>query len=1110
MAGRHSEMAMRAALLNPHATTTEVNTTLQGAAARPDSSAGLHTRLPPTSRSAGQPYMLRDAGPLRGLAGAPAEESPPPPLRQTFTAPTERHLKMPQLHAIDESSELADYATAGNGNGKQNNIRRNLLSGFRRVAKAVKTAARSDPPRRPGADAQNSRHDATAVAATTTRGSIGPASILHLHMDAQPPGSRFSLYSAADQSPRGSVMTVATDGYQAHVQPASRQRSLTRQVRPRTHTQQQQIPQRTHSHYGDLGRVPTSTSLASMGGISSASSSVEAIHGHAPGDLARPLLVRAVHPVRFGAAAAAAATTAPTPTAPLSADAVTVFKMQHQDGSSITAPTRKRRDRSMTMPSAARSHQALQQPRRISRKTSVPQSGANAELKWLAQNIATQSAAATAAVAAGPEKLMVDLRVSPLLKPATGDSLGHSAGTRIQRQATRNLSGSSMKDAGHSGEMLLLPLMPSPADTTAAAGSQTLSARSSQDVPGDAPLAHMLQRGQANRSTGSPIAADGHSTGSCSGASSEVAIDPLYASVAMNEDKFRLYLRQLSDGDETDAQSPEKRRTASSVESMPPNDSGVHVNERRTSRGRGSVYAARRITGSASQSTSDLHRHVGLAGYTASLLGASASRSSLPIAEARVGSPPCPFSFSHSRYSLVNQDGLLNLANYHFEQLDGYQRRLSASASSAGSPPGRSESNIAERLARKNADGGGWFWGALDAPSALASSSSSASGSGSAMRQRRLTRRPRKQTSVSPPQSRADMVLGAALPRLPPPPSLSINLWTVGGRNGGEPGYPRASASFSSAPERSFSVSSVHGAPVAGPPGLAASRISESSAGQRRRPSQPHLLSIYPMPEVPAIYRRTSDSPGVRSAMRCRWPRLMQMAPESVPFDVVYHSTAASMSMEEALTLVEGMGPRGASTASLASSLAGQRTRRRHQRSNSVLTAGELDEVMIRTAEMCHSVQSAIRMQQRSESGLGDWIASVLDRQREQAAVAGGQPLAVPDVHVDAPHSSDERDADHANFFSADCSPETAHDIRSASSGELGPAEGLGSVAVGAAAAHAGAYSGSGLGTDYGSQESIAAHDPVASAATAAAAAVPGNSSGPTLWLTPSERAPPL
>ncbi|KAJ2759925.1 hypothetical protein IWQ56_005611, partial [Coemansia nantahalensis] len=91
-----------------------VNTSLQGAPPRPISTVYVRMHQPDAPRS------------------APPEESPRP-LRQTFTTPSER-----QLHAIDESSELADYAGGGGGaaGGKQTNIRRNLLSGFRRVAKA--------------------------------------------------------------------------------------------------------------------------------------------------------------------------------------------------------------------------------------------------------------------------------------------------------------------------------------------------------------------------------------------------------------------------------------------------------------------------------------------------------------------------------------------------------------------------------------------------------------------------------------------------------------------------------------------------------------------------------------------------------------------------------------------------------------------------------------------------------------------------------------------------------------------------------------------------------------------------------------------------------------
>ncbi|KAJ2768431.1 hypothetical protein IWQ57_003536 [Coemansia nantahalensis] len=806
-------------------------------------------------------------------------------------------------------------------------------------------------------------------------------------------------------------------------------------------------------------------------------------------------------PLRFDSAPAAASSSAGR----FSADAAPAPWTQQQQQIECEAggPARKRRDRSMTLPSISRAPRLLRPSRRSPRKATAPSSPANAELERLAKGIAIRSAAAATAVTE-PERLTLDIRGSPLLEPATQGSLGHSAGLRIQRQAVRNLSTATEEEAELCEALMLLPLLPSPARTTATDRNQPHSPRPLETALGGPPA---MQLEAAAPGLGSPAAttADGRNTDAGSGASSEVAIDTVYTSVVMGEDKLRLYLRQTSGGSASGSCGG-----SSSAELVPLNDSGVRVNDRRTARSGSKSYLPRRLAGSASQSTSDINRHAGAGGYSASLLGlgASASRSSLPIAEARATSPLCPFSFSHSRFSLINQDGSLNMANYQFEQLEGYQRHLSASGSSTGSQPLRSEGSLAEGRARKNTDAdaassGGWFWGMVDPPGALGSSGSGGSGPGQAARQRRLLRRPRKQTATGPAQQCVpEAGLGAGLPRLPPPPSLSVNLWTAG-----TGGYPRASASFSGVPDRSFSASSVRSVPVAGPPGATGSRISESSASRllgagdrgswRRRPSQQQELSIYPMPAVPMFRRRGSDNPAARVPSGGRWPRLMQMAPESVPFDVVYQSTAASMSLEEALTLVEGMGQRGASMASLASSLAVQRSRRPHRRASSVLTLGELDDVMIRTAEVCHSVQAAIRVQQASESGLGDWIASVLIKQQEQLQLQHQEQLPQPAEELQSPEG---RASDQARFFSADCSPDAGHEAHSASSGDLSAcaaavAAGQSRWAADAAVPSpeaAGGHASSEFCTDCGSQESVPAHDPVA--AVTAAAAVPAGS----------------
>ncbi|KAJ2781262.1 hypothetical protein H4R18_002983 [Coemansia javaensis] len=1074
MAGRRSEMAMRAALLNPRATAAEISGTLQGAAARADDPA------PP----------------------------PPLPLRPAHTV-GEWQPMAAGLHAIDESSELADYATTtsggggGGGGGRQNNIRKNILSGFRRVAKAVKTAGRSDPPlaRRAGADARHSVHGAPA------RMSVGPGSIQHLHMaDGPQQDVRFPLYPGSDLPGRGPA-ALAADGEGVAPQPAPRQRSLTDQVRirvqttaarPQPHVQPQMA--RAYSHHGGLARVPTSGSLASVDRVSSASSaslrrSGESLDQRVPSPAPGPGVARAepgaraLSPLRLDTTAATDAAAGAIPSGPRSADAVTALRLQRDAARPTPAAADdgsrgRRRDRSMTLPGPAQAG--------LVRKASVPHSDAHDELRRLARGIAAAATAPSPEPEPKPEpkpeprsepksepepeneRLAADVDVSPLLERAAPGARRKSVD--VPRRISSDL-------------MVMMPLLPSPADT-ASPGNQPPSARSSHEGPAARRALHRSasERGAQFAARGGPASGGSASTGpGSSGSSSSAVIDPVYASVMMGDDKPRLYLRQASDSDEASLPLPPPPlpgRPSACPEYVPLNDSGVQVDDRH------GLYPVRSSSASlASQSGGDVRRHQHQhqsqhqGGYSASLLGlaASASRSSLLNPS---GSPPCPFSFSHSRFSLINQDGSLNLVSYQFDQLESYQKRLSASGSSAGSPPHRSEASISGRLAHgKGADGGGWFWSSPDPP---------------ATRQRRLMRKSRKESCASPSsspllmhQSKADLLLGAGLP--PPPASLSVNMWTAGGDGSGE------------RPDRGLSASSVHSLAL---PAVSASRVSESSAssvglGQARRPrqaSQAHQLSIYPMPEVPAMYRRSSDSPGMRSAGG-RWPRLMQMAPESVPFDVVYRSSVAAMPLEQALTLVEGTaGQRRLSSSSeleLAAAAAavasgghhGRRRRHHHKRTASVLTASELDDVMIRTAEACHSIQTAIRVQQASESGLGDWLSSVLSRQHALGAddrpAAGGADLSADDSQ-----SPGESGPDRARFFSASCSPAAAHDLRSSSSGEEARQSSLNLWAAESTAGSSAGYphhshhhhhhhhhqAGSGFCT---SQDSIAAHDPV-------------------------------
>ncbi|KAJ2805590.1 hypothetical protein H4S07_003982, partial [Coemansia furcata] len=125
---------------------------------------------------------------------------------------------------------------------------------------------------------------------------------------------------------------------------------------------------------------------------------------------------------------------------------------------------------------------------------------------------------------------------------------------------------------------------------------------------------------------------------------------------------------------------------------MPENDSGVLVDD--------GSQAKELVGGAVSPSAQSLAN----------------SQASLPIrhqSRALLESPPSPFSFGHSRYSLINQDGSLNLISYEFDQLDGYQKRLSNSAGSLNGSNGGEGTKAADRLSRKQTSESGWFWGSL-------------------------------------------------------------------------------------------------------------------------------------------------------------------------------------------------------------------------------------------------------------------------------------------------------------------------------------------------------------------------------------------------------------
>ncbi|KAJ2101833.1 hypothetical protein GGI09_001551 [Coemansia sp. S100] len=416
---------------------------------------------------------------------------------------------------------------------------------------------------------------------------------------------------------------------------------------------------------------------------------------------------------------------------------------------------------------------------------------------------------------------------------------------------------------------------------------------------------------------------------------------------------------------------------------MPENDSGVLVDN---------GMQPKELSGAISPSVQSL----------------TTSQTSLPIRQQsrhRLESPPSPFSFGHSRYSLINQDGSLNLVSYEFDQLDGYQKRLSNSAASLNGSEGAKAS---ERLSRKQNSESGWFWGSLassaDAHGRSVSPSARlsrvpfgpvvADAADSGNRHSKLMRKGRGSSKQE--NSSGDLGL---VPQGP------------GGRAGGH--------------ERNHSTSTTHSVLSAA---ASVPRNSESSGGGGGRNSssgasrqailQQQSYSHMSTP-LTLLYRQASENNPVVDN------RLLRPTPGVNPFDQVYHSSIASMSLEQALTLIEGTtagDAQGAGNNAATSS----RHRRMHKRSASVLNENELDEIMIQTAEMCHSIQSAIKLQRASESGLGRWISGTL------GCVAGNSvdnTVKEEECAYDTSSSVDERGEavpPHClsrEFVSADTSP---------------------------------------------------------------------------------------
>ncbi|KAJ2747495.1 hypothetical protein GGI20_000484 [Coemansia sp. BCRC 34301] len=349
------------------------------------------------------------------------------------------------------------------------------------------------------------------------------------------------------------------------------------------------------------------------------------------------------------------------------------------------------------------------------------------------------------------------------------------------------------------------------------------------------------------------------------------------------------------------------------------------------------------------------------------------SQTSLAILQqtrGRLESPPSPFSFGHSRYSLVNQDGSLNLINYEFDQLDGYQKRLSNSTASLNGSGG-GDAKVAERPTRKQTSESGWFWGSLASsdphghsasPSARLSRLSfgpaaAAVSGGSTVDSKRADVSSASDSAGNRHSKLMRKGRGGKQSESNGTGDLGLLVQGSGGRAGGH--------------GRNHSTSTTHSAMSAA--GSSLPRNSESSGGASRHAILHQQSYAHMSTPLTLLYRQASENNPVVDN------RLLRPTPGVNPFDQVYHSSIASMSLEQALTLVEGtttagdMQGGGSPTATTS-----PRHRRMHKRSASVLNENELDDIMIQTAEMCHSIQSAIKLQRASESGLGRWISGAL------------------------------------------------------------------------------------------------------------------------------------
>ncbi|KAJ2664962.1 hypothetical protein IWW48_000576 [Coemansia sp. RSA 1200] len=771
-------------------------------------------------------------------------------------------------------------------------------------------------------------------------------------------------------------------------------------------------------------------------------------------------------------------------------------RLQRQPG--LYPPTRAR---SMTIPSkdeanadADADDKAPRAPNRLPRKTSVPQTSGAQRIAFLLSDASDNSAD--------------DIINIPRFEPLMDGTIGRSAGELIHKQAVRNISATDLHatpqadscsngngNGSGSGHIHSQPQshqhgvythnVRSPLSLASSAGSlsrnthstaslasrSVASAASSEDLLTTVPLSRILYTAAAGASAPQPSSPA--SPSAVFGAADppyQVTIDPHYlnmldaseerlerelerelANGRKNRDSERIDIYEVLEqgpngyvlaGRQQNASSGNSSRgDVSSVRKAPENDSGIRVDEQQKESATASLPPLDQLQRAAGSSLS-IQTH------------GSVSESHMSMATSnegfRPGSPTSPFSFSHSRFSLINQDGSLNLASFDFDQLDGYQQRLSSAGSAAGSPSSNTQRNegisIVDRFTRRTTShandglGGSWFWSALNSdsppdralspPSALSSSSAEAHAD-SGSKQSRLVRKMRKQQQSEPVAAsfskyRAELGLGHDLesssgngdsqqPQVEQPGvnnrSLSIDTANSSSNTASHPAIATRTSessigSSNDTPGNARSnianrrqlhphYTSLHTAAAAHRgiqrAGDNASSIDSRAASTSASTSTPNQSFASVAPRGRFVITLPADAADANRARRRM--RLMTLPRNYVPFDLVHRRSPASMSLEGALTLIDGSStsdlPAGgaapssgtsaaAAVAAVASNHSSRHRSRLHRRSASALTTSELDEIMVRTVELCHSIQTAIKVQHSSDSGLAMWIHGVL------------------------------------------------------------------------------------------------------------------------------------